>query len=199
MRALLVATHNEGKLEEMRLLLEELPFQVLGMDESDIPADWRVEEVGETIEGNALIKAIVTGKKSGKLTIADDSGLSIDALGGEPGVRSARYAEGTDKNRYETVLEKMRDVPDTERTATFTSVIAVYDPATDKIAVAHGECRGRITREPKGERGFGYDPIFLADEIGKTYAEATLEEKMRVDHRGKAMIKIKEIISKKAV
>ncbi len=187
MRTILVATRNAGKLEELRAYLRDLPFTVASLDDTDIPRDWAPEEVGQTFEGNALIKAIVTGKKSGLLTIADDSGVSVEALNGEPGVRSARYSEGTDKQRYEVVLEKMNDVTDDKRGATFTSVIALYDPESDKVAVASGECRGRITREPKGERGFGYDPIFYVDEIGKTYAEATLDEKMRIDHRGKAM------------
>ncbi|MBV9159499.1 MAG: RdgB/HAM1 family non-canonical purine NTP pyrophosphatase [Candidatus Kaiserbacteria bacterium] len=196
MRKLLIATHNLGKLEEMQGYLKELSFEVVSMDDTDIPKEWRVEEVGQTFEGNALIKAIITGKKSGMLTIADDSGVSIDALNGEPGVKSARYAKGTDKQRYEVVLEKMKDVPDEKRTAKFTSVIAVYDPMSDQVTVTYGECLGRITREPKGERGFGYDPIFFADEIGKTYAEATLEEKMRIDHRGRAMQKMYEILKR---
>lgn len=194
MRELLVATHNTGKLEEMRKLLEGLPFTIISMDETDIPAEWRVHEAGETFEGNALIKAIITGKKSGLLTISDDSGISIDALDGEPGVKSARYAEGTDKKRYEVVLEKMKDVPEGKRAAKFTSVIAIYDPKTDKVAVTYGECSGRILTESRGERGFGYDPIFFVDEIGKTYAEATLDEKQSIDHRGKAMAKAKKIL-----
>ena len=199
MRNILIATRNYGKLEEMRAYLSGLPFAVLSMDDTEIPKDWAPDEVGQTFEGNALIKAFRVGKRTGLLTIADDSGVSVDALGGEPGVKSARYAEGTDKTRYEVVLEKMKDVPDEKRAAKFTSAIAIYDPTTDKIAVTHGECVGRITREPKGERGFGYDPIFYVDQIGKTYAEATLEEKMSVDHRGKAMAAAKEILLKQFV
>ena len=194
MRKLLIATHNKAKLEEMREHLKGLPFNVIGMDDTGIAKEWRVEEVGETFEGNALIKAIITGKKSGLLTIADDSGVEVDALHGEPGVRSARYVEGDDVSRYIAILEKMEDVPDDARGAKFVSVIALYDPMTDNVCVTRGECEGRITREPKGERGFGYDPIFYVEELGKTYAEATLEEKMRVDHRGKAIDKMRLVL-----
>lgn len=194
MREMLIATHNKGKIPEMENGLSGLDFRFLTMDDTDIDPSFRVDEVGETFEGNALIKAFICGKKSGKLTIADDSGVEIDALGGEPGVMSARYAEGTDKKRYEIVLEKMQNVADEKRTAKFVSVIALYDPVSDKVRTTRGECLGRITREPKGERGFGYDPIFFADELGKTYAEATLEEKQSVDHRGKALKKMRELL-----
>jgi XTP/dITP diphosphohydrolase len=194
MRKLLVATHNAGKLEEMRKLLAGLPFEVISMDDTDIPKEWRVDEAGETFEGNALIKAMLTGKRSGLLSIADDSGVEIDALGGEPGVRSARYVEGSDEDRYRAVLQKMQGVPDEKRTARFVSVVALHDPDIDRVRVARGECEGRILREPAGERGFGYDPIFYVEEMGKTYAEATLEEKMRIDHRGKAIAKMRSII-----
>lgn len=194
MRTLLIATHNAGKLEELQLYLKDTPFNVIGMQDTSIPAEWRVDEVGQTFEGNALIKAVLTGIKSNVLTLADDSGLSIDALNGEPGVKSARYAEGTDKHRYEVVLEKMKNVPGEQRGAVFTSVLALFDPEKGSVSLAEGTCPGSITLEPKGARGFGYDPIFFADELGKTYAEATLEEKMRVDHRGKAMQKIKDIL-----
>ena len=106
-------------------------------------------------------------------------------------MRSARYAEGTDKTRYEVVLEKMKDVPEEKRAARFTSVIAVYDPLNDAIVLGRGDCEGRITFEPKGERGFGYDPIFFVESLGKTYAEATIAEKMSIDHRGKAIAQTK--------
>lgn len=192
MRELLIATHNHGKLEEFKNYLSDVHVKLLTMDDTDIDPKFRVDEAATTFEGNALIKAFICGKKSGKLTVADDSGLEIDALGGEPGVQSARYVTGNDVARYQAVLEKMKDVPDDKRAARFVSVIALYDPITDKVQIARGECEGRITREPKGERGFGYDPIFFADEIQKTFAEASLEEKIGIDHRGKALARIQE-------
>lgn len=199
MRDLLIATHNQGKLIELQQHLDGLPFKVVDISATSIPSTFRVDEVGETFEGNALIKAMVCGKKSGKLTIADDSGLCVDALNGAPGVRSARYVEGNDIDRYKAVLKEMKDVPDEKRTAKFISVLALYDPDKDIVRITTGECLGYIGHEPKGERGFGYDPIFYVDEIKKTYAEATLEEKMAIDHRGKAIEKMRQIFIKEFV
>lgn len=194
MRELLIATRNKGKYPEMVNLLTGLPFTFKNPDDVPELSGFDADETGETFEANAEIKAREYGKRAGMLTIADDSGVCIDALGGEPGVRSARYAEGTDKARYEVVLEKMREVPEGDRAAQFVSVIAVYDPLTDRIVTTRGQCAGHILFDPRGERGFGYDPIFHVDEIGKTYAEATLEEKQSVDHRSKAMHQMRTIL-----
>ncbi len=197
MRNILIATRNAGKIPEIALGLHGLPFTPVSVQ--DVPAidSFEPDESGETFEDNAELKAREYGKKAGMLTLADDSGLEIDALAGEPGVRSARYVEGTDIDRYRAVLEKMRDVPDDERTARFVSVVAVYDPVSDMIATTRGDCHGRIEREARGARGFGYDPIFFADELEKTYAEATLQEKMSVDHRSKALVAMREILLRK--
>lgn len=199
MRELLIATHNQGKLLELQQHLDGLPFKVIDISATSISATFRVDEVGETFEGNALIKAFLCGKKSGKLTIADDSGLCVDALNGAPGVRSARYVEGSDVDRYRAVLKQMKDIPDDKRTAKFVSVLALYDPDKDIVRITTGECLGHIAHEAKGERGFGYDPIFYVDELKKTYAEATLEEKMSIDHRGKAIEKMRQIFIKEFV
>ncbi|PIR82272.1 non-canonical purine NTP pyrophosphatase, RdgB/HAM1 family [Candidatus Kaiserbacteria bacterium CG10_big_fil_rev_8_21_14_0_10_59_10] len=194
MRELLIATHNTGKISEFEAGLKDTPFTLRTMRDTDIDPDFRVEEVGQTFEGNALIKALVCGKKSGMLAIADDSGLEIDALDGEPGVRSARYAPGTDKDRCGHVLAKMRGVPDEGRGAQFRCVLALYEPGREKIRIAEGVCRGRITHEARGEKGFGYDPIFLCDDLGITAAEASLEQKNSISHRGRALAKAREIL-----
>lgn len=192
MRELLIATRNMGKFPEMVNGLSGLPFAMKSAREVAALDSFEPEETGATFEENAILKATEYGEKAGMLTIADDSGVEVDALGGEPGVKSARYVAGSDTDRYEAVLTKMVDVPNEKRTARFVSVIAVYDPLTKKIETTRGECTGHVLREPRGERGFGYDPIFYVDEIGKTFAEASLEEKQRIDHRGKALKLIRE-------
>ncbi len=194
MRDLLVATNNTGKLEEFLAFFKGSDFSLKTIKDV-ISESFDIEEVGSTFEGNALIKAFTCGKKTGLLTIADDSGVEIDALNGEPGVRSARYVEGSDKDRVQAVLNKMKHITDmNERTARFVSVIAIYDPATDRIRVTRGECAGSITMDPIGNRGFGYDPIFFVNALGKTYAEASLDEKSSVDHRGKALRRATELL-----
>jgi XTP/dITP diphosphohydrolase len=194
MRDLLVATRNKGKLEEFKGFFAGTQFRVLSLDDVGVERSFEPEETGETFEANAKIKAREYGTKAGMLTIADDSGLCVDALGGKPGVRSARYVEGTDADRYRRVLKEMEDIAEGKRTAQFVSVLVVFDPAAGRLLTTRGESGGHIRREPRGERGFGYDPIFFSDEIGKTYAEAAVEEKTSVDHRGKALKKMKEIL-----
>ena len=194
MRKLLIATRNRSKIPEIQKGLVGLSFELSTMDDVGFPADFTVEETAQTFEGNALIKAFICGKRSGLLTLADDSGLSVDALNGEPGVRSARYAPGNDVDRYQKLLDVMKDIPEGKRAAHFTAVIAVYDPLTDAIHTFEGLCLGRIMREPKGEYGFGYDPIFFSDELGATFSEVSIEQKQRGDHRGKALIQAREIL-----
>lgn len=194
MRELLIATRNKGKFPEMIAGLQGVPCTFLSAN--DVPAleGFEPDETSDSFEGNALLKAREYGEKAGMLTIADDSGVEIDALGGAPGVRSARYVEGSDLDRYRAVLDKMREVAKGQRGARFVSVIAIYDPATKKEAIVRGECLGEILKEPRGEHGFGYDPIFFVPEISKTFAEATIEEKASVDHRGRALRQAKEIL-----
>ncbi len=194
MRELLIATRNEGKMPEILHALEGVPFTII--DLNDVPAigKYEPEETGTTFEENAIIKAKEYGTRSGMLTLADDSGLEVDAIGGEPGVRSSRYAPGTDEDRNNKLLGVMKDIPDEKRTARFVGVIAIYDPQTDKVRTCEGICTGRIAHESSGGRPFGYDPIFLYDEAGKTGGQMTLEEKNIYSHRGKGLAKAKQIL-----
>ena len=194
MKKLLIATGNKGKFPEMKVKLDGLDLEVLNLRDVGIPPGIEVEEPAMTFEGNAIIKAIMWAKKTGLMTMADDSGLEIDALGGRPGVYSARYVEGTDEDRYKKILEEMKSIPEERRGAQFTCTIAIYDPATDKVRTCNGICRGKIISEPRGNNGFGYDPVFFYDEMKKTIAEMALEEKNEISHRGKALEKAKEII-----
>lgn len=190
---LLLATNNKGKVREYRRLLQSLPFDLVTLAEVGITAD--VEEVGETLEENAGLKATTLSTQSKLLALADDSGLEVDALGGEPGRLSARYAgEGaSDRDRIDYLLAKLDGVPREKRTACFKCVIAIAKP-DGKVGVCCGECRGIITSEPKGERGFGYDPIFYLPELGKTMAELSLEIKNEVSHRGQAARKVPSVL-----
>ncbi|MBS5781825.1 XTP/dITP diphosphatase [Faecalispora jeddahensis] len=179
-----IATHNAKKLKELKRILEPLGFDAVIRE--DLP---EVEETGTTFAENALLKAESACKVTGMPAIADDSGLVVDALGGAPGVYSARYAgEGaTDRQRYEKLLEELREVPTEQRTARFVSAVCCVFP-DGKIITAEGACEGIIAFEPKGEGGFGYDPIFLVGE--RSYAEMTAEEKDSISHRGRALAKL---------
>ncbi len=182
---LLLATNNQGKARELKELLRELPFELVLPGELGITAE--VDETGRSLEENARLKATVLAKASRLLTLADDSGLEVEALGGEPGPLSARYAgEGaTDKERVEYLLVKLKGVPRQKRTARFRCVIAIATPE-GKVELCSGECRGLIIFGPRGEKGFGYDPVFYFPELDKTMAELPLEVKNKVSHRGVA-------------
>jgi XTP/dITP diphosphohydrolase len=182
---LLLATNNPGKVREYKSLLGELPLELVLPRELGVNAE--VGEVGETFEENARLKATVLAARSGLLALADDSGLEVEALGGEPGPLSARYAgEGaSDKERVEFLLAKLKGVPWEKRTARFRCVIAIAEPEGE-VELCSGECHGFITFEPRGEKGFGYDPIFYFPGLDKTMAELPLDIKNRVSHRGEA-------------
>jgi XTP/dITP diphosphohydrolase len=182
---LFLATNNRGKARELKILLRELPLKLILPGELGISAG--VEETGSSFEENASLKATALAKESGLLALADDSGLEVEALGGEPGVLSARYAgEGaSDKERVEYLLKKLEGVPEEKRQARFRCVIAIAEPEGE-VKLCSGECHGLITSEPEGERGFGYDPVFYFAELGKTMAELPLEVKNKVSHRGAA-------------
>src|SRR3989338_3865107 len=199
MRELLIATHNSGKLAEFEHLLAGTPFRLLSMSDTSIDPAFRVDEVGQTFEGNALIKALICGKKSSMLTLGEDSGLEIDALGGRPGVLTKRYTEGTPDNGHAKIFAELANVHDDRRGAQFRSVIALFDPSTDTVQLCEGIARGSITRAARGPNGFGQDPIFLYDECGKTGGEMSLEEKNAVSHRAKALAKAREILLKEFV
>lgn len=194
MPKLLLATNNPAKAQEYRLLLQGLPFHLTTPAEEGI--ELQVRETGKTLEGNATIKAKAYATQGNLLTLADDSGLEVAALGGEPGALSARYAgEGvSDSERIEYLLAKLRLIPWEERAACFRCVIAIAMP-DGKIELCQGECRGTIAFEPKGDEGFGYDPIFYLPELGKTMAELSIEEKNEISHRGRAARKAHQILS----
>ena len=173
---LLIATNNPGKLREYQEILADLPVELVSPADSGLTLD--PEETGSTFEENAIIKSQAFAQASGLLTLADDSGLEIDALHGEPGVYSARYGNTAKKDhagRYQLVLEKLADTPADERTARFKCVVALAIAAT-VVGTAEGAVEGVITGEPKGDGGFGYDPIFLVPEFGRTMAQLTSEK-----------------------
>jgi len=182
---LLLATNNQGKARELKALLRGLPFELVLPGELGITTE--VEEAGSSLEENARLKATVLARESRLLALADDSGLEVDVLGGEPGPLSARYAgEGaSDKDRVEYLLAKLKGVPREKRTARFRCVIAIAEPG-GKVGLCSGECQGLITFGPRGEKGFGYDPVFYFPGLDKTMAELPLDIKNKVSHRGEA-------------
>jgi XTP/dITP diphosphohydrolase len=190
---LLVATRNPGKLREYEELLAGLPVELTYLESEGIAED--VEETGSSFAENAVLKARRYALISGLLTLADDSGLEVDALGGEPGVHSARYAGpgATDEDRYRLLLDKMRDVPEGERGARFRCVIAVAEPEGETYTV-DGVCEGVIAYSPEGEFGFGYDPVFYMPERGRTMAQLPPEEKNLVSHRARAAQAIRPVL-----
>ena len=192
---LLLATNNKNKVREYKSLLHDLPYELLTLAEMEI--NTVVEEEGDSLEDNARIKAIAFARESHLLSLADDSGLEVDALGGEPGPLSARYAgEGaTDRERINYLLAKLKDVPWEQRAARFRAVIAIAQPMGE-VEFCCGECPGYITFEPKGEYGFGYDPIFYLPELQKTMAELPMEMKNKLSHRGKAARKARQVLER---
>ncbi len=190
---MVLASKNPKKLEEMAVILSQMGIEVVL--ESDVGVDVEVEETGTTFEENAALKAFAVMEAAGLPAIADDSGLCVDALGGGPGVYSARYGgEGlTDADRYRLVLEGLQGQLD--RGAKFVSAICCAFPGGDRVE-ARGECPGVIGYAPQGENGFGYDPIFFLPEKKKTFAQLTGEEKNAISHRGKALEKFKEELEK---
>ena len=180
-----LASQNPHKLAEMQKILGTLGMEVLL--ERDVGVNVEVEETGTTFAENSLLKAQAVFDATGLATVADDSGLMVDALGGAPGVYSARYGWlHTDAKRIALLLENMKDVRDEQRTAQFVCAVTCLMPDGRKIAV-QGACPGVILRAPRGEVGFGYDPVFYLPELGKTFAELAGEEKNRISHRGRAL------------
>ena len=187
-KKLLVATRNSGKVREFARLLSDIDFDVVGLD--DLGIDLKVEETGSTFEENALLKARVYAEASGELTLADDSGLEVKALDGEPGVKSARYGgEGLDdEGRVQLLLTNMESVRGWNRQARFVAVLAlVGDQVPGGETTTEGVVDGAIIHEPVGENGFGYDPVFWLASHAKTTAQLSGEEKDEVSHRGNAL------------
>ena len=193
---LLLATNNQGKVREYRSLLENMPIKLVTMAEQGITTV--VGETGESLEENAKLKATVIAAESQLLALADDTGLEVDALGGEPGRLSARYAgeNASDRDRVSYLLSRLKNISWEKRSAHFRCVIAVATPGGE-VEICHGECHGIIAFEPKGEQGFGYDPIFYLPELGKTMAELPLDIKNQVSHRGQAARKVCQLLQKK--
>ena len=192
---LLLATNNQAKVREYKSLLQDIHYEVVTPAEQDISIV--VEEVGENLEENAILKAAAFAAKSQLVSLADDSGLEVDALGGEPGRLSARYAgEGaSDINRINYLLARLRDVPWEKRTARFRCVIAIATP-DGGVDLCSGECQGVITFVPRGDHGFGYDPVFYLTELDKTMAELPLALKNQISHRGQAAGKAAKVLER---
>jgi XTP/dITP diphosphohydrolase len=184
-RVLVLATMNRAKARELRALLGDVPFEVRVL--ADHPGATAPEETEDTYRGNALLKARAAARLTGALALGDDSGLEVDALGGAPGLYSARYGGRglDDRARCARLLEALRGVPDERRTARFRCVIAIVDPR-GRESVVEGVAEGMITRAPRGTGGFGYDPLFSYAPLGRTFAELSEAEKSAVSHRGRA-------------
>lgn len=194
---LLVATTNAGKLAEIEAVLKEFPIHLLSL--SDLKNWPKVVEDRQSFEENARKKARTLARFSGYLTLADDSGLEVGALGGAPGIHSARYSgeEADDAKNNEKLLRALQDLAWEKRGARFVCVMALCSPASGKLKewVFHGVCEGVIAFEPSGTHGFGYDPLFFYPPLGKTFGELDRETKGRYSHRGKALAKLKQALS----
>ena len=196
MQKLLLATKNPAKVREYFRLLEGIPYEIVTL--ADVSIDQVVDETEATLKENAALKAKAYASLSHLLTLADDSGLEADALGGEPGALSARFAgEGaSDKERIDYLLARLLGIPWEQRTARFKCMIAIAS-LDGEVALCQGECQGIIAFEPKGDNGFGYDPIFYLPELGKTMAELSMDEKNEVSHRGQAVKKARRILEQR--
>ena len=196
MTQLLVATLNAGKFAEVEAYLR--PFAVETLFLKNLESYPAVLEDGATFEANAIKKAQTLAVFSGRLTLADDSGLEVDALGGAPGIYSARYAGDAcdDQRNNEKLLRELREVPEAQRTARFVCTLALCEPEgrEPRIWTVQASCEGRITFALKGVHGFGYDPLFFYPPFGKTFGEIDRETKATVSHRGKALQKLAELL-----
>lgn len=195
MQRVLVATSNPGKLEEYKAILNDVPFDFILPSEIDL-VDFDPEEVGESFSEIATHKAKMYALKAGLPSLADDSGLSVDALSGRPGIFSKRYGQ-SDEERISKLLGELEGVPDEKRTAHFTCAIALYYPETQKNMVVEGIVEGIIAHTPRGSNGFGYDPVFIPTELGedKTFAELGSAIKNKISHRARALEKLHKQLS----
>lgn len=194
MKQVVIATKNKGKAKDFEAIFAPLGFNVVTM--FDVAPNMEIDETGTTFEENAILKAETLSKKLGQLVIADDSGLAVDALNGEPGVYSARYAgDHDDEANIQKVLEKLEGVPEEKRTARFVCALSIAGPTIDTETV-FGTCEGVILNEKRGTNGFGYDPIFYVPELKRTMAELTAEEKGAISHRGNAIRQLAQALPK---
>ena len=188
-----IATRNAGKLREIKDILAPLNLKILSL--KDFPGIPEIIEDGSTFAENAAKKAREVARQTGRLAIADDSGLAVDALRGRPGVFSSRYAgeKATDEENFQKLLAEMRAIPEGKRQAAFICTIAIAPPQ-GKVKLLEGKCGGEIALAPRGNHGFGYDPIFFLPELGKTMAELDPEVKNRISHRARALEKLKAVL-----
>lgn len=194
---IIAASSNAHKIKEIQTILGKFGMEVISRDEAGVPP-FEIEENGETFEENSFIKADAIMKATGRITVADDSGLMVDYLGGAPGVYSARFAgeQCDDAKNNEKLLKLLAGVPKKEKTAKFVSVITLIYPDGETL-VARGECPGRIIEMPIGENGFGYDPLFIPDGYDKTFGQLSDEEKNLISHRAKALVKLEELLKER--
>lgn len=194
MKQVVVATKNSGKVREFAELFGKFNLEVKSLH--DFPHIVEVEETGETFEENAILKAESLSKQLNEIVIADDSGLIVDVLNGKPGVYSARYAgeEKDDQANMQKVLEELDGVEKKNRKARFYCALAVAFPEDEQAVIVNGTCEGEILEQPRGENGFGYDPIFYVEEYKCTMAELSSDEKNAISHRGHALRKLEEKI-----
>ncbi|AFI29359.1 non-canonical purine NTP pyrophosphatase [Bacillus subtilis] len=193
MKEAIIATHNPGKVKEFKEILEPKGYDVKSLAEIGFTEE--IEETGHTFEENAILKAEAVAKAVNKMVIADDSGLSIDNLGGRPGVYSARYAgeQKDDQANINKVLSELKGIEKEQRTARFRCALAVSIPGEETKTV-EGHVEGYIAEEPRGEYGFGYDPIFIVKDKDKTMAELTSDEKNKISHRADALKKLSKLL-----
>lgn len=193
MKEAIIATHNPGKVKEFKEILEPRGYDVKSLAEIGFTEE--IEETGHTFEENAIMKAEAVAKAVNKMVIADDSGLSIDNLGGRPGVYSARYAgeQKDDQANIEKVLSELKGIEKEQRTARFRCALAVSIPGEETKTV-EGHVEGYIAEEPRGEYGFGYDPIFIVKDKDKTMVELTSDEKNKISHRADALKKLSKLL-----
>ncbi|MDU5081511.1 XTP/dITP diphosphatase [uncultured Tissierella sp.] len=193
-RKLVVSTGNQHKVEEIKNILEGLSIEVVSKKDVGL-CDLEVIEDGETLEENSLKKAKALAERLDYMVLADDSGLFVDILNGEPGVYSSRYAgeEGNDKKNNNKLLEELQDIPLKERNAKFKTVIVLITEDKES-AIVYGECKGKVGFESKGKNGFGYDPLFTPDGYDKTFGELGEEIKNKISHRAKALENLKEAL-----
>jgi XTP/dITP diphosphohydrolase len=190
-REIVIASKNKGKIREIRQIYAELPVSIV--EQADLPD---VVEDGDSFSANARKKAVEIARHTGKWALADDSGLEVDALGGAPGIHSARWSGGGDEANNDKLLAELRDVPPPARTARYRAVVVVADPQGRVVAEADGSCEGLIGFARKGTGGFGYDPLFVVPQFGKTMAELPSETKHSISHRGEALRRLKEPLTR---
>jgi XTP/dITP diphosphohydrolase len=189
-REIVIASRNRGKIAEIRQIFADLPFRLHIID--DFPEAPDVDETGTTFSENARLKALAAARHTDLWALADDSGLEVDALGGKPGIHSARYSGKSDERNNDKVLRELEEVPDAKRTARFRAAMVLAAPGGKILAESEGAVEGLITRELRGTAGFGYDPLFLLPEFGQTMAELGLEIKNRISHRAVALRRLRE-------